>query len=362
MDERNIRALLHNLQCSVHKASYAGSSKRTRWLNISCPFAPFTHAKGSDTNPSFGITIIDDGRSHYKCLACGLKGRLSALPTKLGAYRKRDYSKLRHWAEMSEVQASINRPVVDWENDNLEYGDDTPDTKELPPARLVNNYPRALGLQYLRERGITWPTPLKLDLRYDDFQYRILFPVYDPQKRFRGFTGRSTLPTEKLHQKNPKVRDYYGLDKRKLFLGLRNGGTGPKIIVEGLFDYARLVQAGYTNTRAILGTSLTPEKIDILVSEGDPVYFFMDNDLAGWSALFGNLNEDNKLEKENSWAFQLYKEIPIWVVPYPREFDGTDPGSIKQSSLKKHIDRAWLFTGRVPMDAYGNQNLLPIRT
>lgn len=116
-----------------------------------------------------------------------------------------------------------------------------------------------------------------------------------------------------------------------------------------------MVQAGYTNTRAILGTSLTPEKLDILIDAGEPVYFFMDNDVAGWTALFGNPDEDGNLETENAWAFQLYTEIAVWIVPYPRSFDGTDPGSIPEERLKKHLDRAWLFTGKAPYDAAGNR-------
>lgn len=358
MDEKSILSLLHNLQVSLQGKSYAGSKKRTRWLNVSCPFAPFTHSKGSDNNPSFGITINDAGRSHYKCLSCGVKGRLSALPTKLGGYRKRDYTKLRHWAEMSELQAAVSRPVVDWEQASITQEEENARDEKLPAYNAIEGYPRAMGIPYLRERGIVWPTPLKLNLRYDSFQRRILFPCFDSKDRFRGFTGRSVLPAKRLSKENPKVRDYYGLDKRKLFLGLRGGGKGPKILVEGLFDYARLVQAGYTNTRAILGTALTPEKLDILIDEGDPVYFFMDNDLAGWNALFGTMDEDGKLDKDNSWAFNLYTEIPVWIVPYPNTFDGLDPGSILDRNVKKHIDRAWLFTGKVPLTSTNERHLM----
>lgn len=259
---------------------------------------------------------------------------------------------------MAELQASVSKPVIDWEAQSLEHDDDRTH-QSIPPPELINGYPLALGIPYLAKRGLHWPTPLKLGLRFDSFQNRVLFPCYDKLGRFRGFTGRSVSPPERLSKKNPKVRDYHGLDKRKLFLGLPRGGSGKKLIVEGLIDYGNLVQSGYTNTRAILGTSLTPEKIDILIDEGDPVYFFMDNDKAGWSALFGNLNEDDQLETENAWAFQLYEEIAVWIVPYPNAFDGTDPGSLSKEALKKHIDRAWLFTGKAPYDLSGNPTFVP---
>lgn len=360
MDEDNIKHMLHQLGVPMQRYSFTGSAKHTRWLNVSCPFAPFTHAKGSDSNPSFGITISEDGRSYYKCLSCNMKGRLSALPTKLGGYRKKDYRKLRHWAEMAELQASIAKPTVDWEDDRTSEartdGKQT-DTK-LPDPALVREYPTAMGIPYLRERGLSFPTPLKLNLRYDDYQHRVLFPCYDRFDRFRGFTGRSVLPADALSKRNPKVRDYYGLNKRELFLGLPGSPKGKKLLSEGLIDYAKSIQYGYNAARAILGTSLTPEKIDILISEGDPVYFFMDNDLAGWQALFGVFDEEGELNTENSWVYNLYKELPVWIVPYPTPLDGTDPGSLSREEFNKCVDSAWLFMGKPPMDDLDQPHLM----
>lgn len=362
MDEKNLRHLLFSLKVSVQRATYTGSSKNTRWINISCPFAQWTHAKGSDNNPSFGITLVEDGRSHYKCLACGTKGRVSSLPTRLGGYRGENQSKLRHWAELTEMQIAISRPTIDWEAskgiDEDEHAERT--SKPLPSHDLVNGYPRALGLRYLRKRGIIWPTPLTLNLRYDDYQHRILFPCYDPLGRFRGFTGRSTLPASRLSKRNPKVRDYHGLDKRQLFLGLRGQYSGPTVITEGLFDYAAGVQAGFKNSKAILGTALTDEKVDILINAGNPVYFFMDNDRAGWNSLFGIFDKDGQLEKDNAWAYRLYQEIPVWIVPYPNPFDNLDPGSMSTETFRNHVKRAWLFTGQAPLDDMEEPHLLPL--
>lgn len=361
MDEQNVRYLLHQLGASVQRASYTGSKKRTRWMNVSCPFAPYTHAKGTDQNPSFGITLVEDARSHYKCLSCGMKGRLASLPTKLGSYRKKDYGKLRHWAEMHELQSSIGKPVTDWEMQE-EDGNHDANERELPDPSSINAYPRALGVQYLLRRGITWPTPLLLNLRFDGYQRRILFPCFDRWDRFSGFTGRSVRPASTYSKDNPKVRDYFGLDKRQLFLRLPGQQSGKKIITEGLVDFAKGVQFGYKNSHAILGTALTPEKIDILISEGDPCYFFMDNDLAGWQALFGvpKKDDENNYDTDQAWAYQLYKELPVWIVPYPKPFEqgAADPGSMSKEQFEASIKRAWLFTGRPPIDAYGNPHMM----
>lgn len=361
MDEANVRHMLHKLGINMQRATFTGSKKRTRWMNVSCPFAQFTHGKGTDINPSFGITLVDDGHSYYKCLSCGVKGKLAAMPTKLGAYRKKDYSELRHWAELHELQSSISKPVTDWEDQEVNTDNGIQATRQLPNATVIETYPRALGVPYLRERGIQWPTPLLLDLRFDNYQHRVLFPCYDRHDRFSGFTGRSVLDESHYSKANPKVRDYYGLDKRQLFLRLPGRQHGKKIVCEGLIDYAKLVQCRYLNTHAILGTALTPEKIDILISEGDPVYFFMDNDIAGWTALFGVRNEEGDgWNRDNAWAYKLYRELPVWIIPYPGNFTrkGSDPGSLTKKTIDECIKRAWIFTGKPPMDDLGVPNMM----
>jgi hypothetical protein len=213
-----------------------------------------------------------------------------------------------------------------------------------------------MGHAYLRERGITWQSSLLCDLRYDPGERRIVFPVYDRYENFVGATGRSTRKgNSSTRGSDPKVKDYYGLPKRAVFLRLPSNRHGPRIIVEGLFDYARLVGFGYRNTHAILGTAYTPEKGDILIADGEPVFFLMDNDLAGWQALFGRKEDnDGRFNTEGAWAYELYKEIPTWIVPYPVVFDGTDPGSLQAEEVRKMLSRAWLFTGRAPLDPAGN--------
>ncbi len=353
MDEKSIRHLLTRLSIPHQKVTYTGSKQRTRWMTVSCPFAPWTHAKKTDANPSFGITIKDGDRSAYKCLSCGLKGRLSGLPTRLGGYRKADYSKIRKWAEMAEFSASMNRPLPKWE-DADPVAIDHNESSERHVEGTVHSFPLALESRYLRKRGLSYIDIVRMNIRYDHYRQRVLFPVYDNSDVFRGFTGRSILNRKTWTKEIPKVKDYYGLNKRELFLKLLGKHDGIKLVGEGLFDFATFVRFGYLNSRAILGTALTDEKISILVDEAEPVYFFMDNDLAGWQALFGNIDKDGELETLNAWAFRLYREIPVWIVPYKTRLTGEDPGSI---SSKEELDRmvrsAWLFTGEAPFDRAG---------
>lgn len=361
MDEANIRHFLNAAQVSVRGAIKTGNRKKTVWLNVSCPFAPWTHEKGTDSHPSFGITINDAGRSHYRCLTCGMKGRLAGIVTKLGRYRDKDYSKLRHWAELTELQSGIGRPIPNWDDDSLAI-DYKAEPAEAPKAPMhVNDagFASAVGHPYLRQRGIDWVTTFKLDLRFDEFQRRVLFPCYNRYDEFCGFTGRSVLKGNNATRgNNPKVRDYYGLDKRAMFLRMPGRQQGRKLIGEGLFDYGRFVRAGFNNAHGILGTSLTEEKIDILLEEADPCFFFMDNDQAGWQALFGVHDEKSgELNTENGWAWRLYRELPVWIVPYPSDFDKSDPGSLAPARIRNAVKKAWLFTGKPPYNEVGGMTL-----
>jgi hypothetical protein len=271
--------------------------------------------------------------------------------------RNKDYGKYRKWAELAELQAAISRPVPTWESDIATYDEETRTEIARPVSVNSTGYPRALGHPYLRERGINWQTVLYADLRYDAFQKRILFPCYDGNESFVGFTGRSTRKgNNKTKGNDPKVRDYYSLPKRSIFLRVKGASNrlGKRIIVEGLFDYVHLLQSGYHAASAILGTASTQEKIDLLVKEGDPVYFFMDNDIAGWQSLFGTFGSEGQLETENAWAYQLYREIPVWIVPYKTVFDGTDPGSLSTEEIHTRVSKAWLFTGKAPLARNGS--------
>jgi len=361
MDEANVRYLLSQLKIPHNNATFTGSVKRTRWMTISCPFAPWTHQKKTDNHPSFGITLKDGDRSAYKCLSCGLKGRLSSLPTRLGGYRKLDYSKIRRWAEMTEFQTGISKPVPKWEDADpvaIDYSKKAIG-REAPPISALSEYPIALGSEYLRERGIAYIDVMRMNIRYDAYQRRVLFPVYDRHDTFQGFTGRSVLHKKKWTKEYPKARDYHGLNKRDVFLKLPGQHGGKKVITEGIFDYATSVHHRYYNARAILGTSLTDEKVEILTEEGEPVYFFMDNDLAGWQALFGVFDADENLKTDLAWAFRLFREIPVWIVPYRTNLTGEDPGGIlDRAAFDAHIKRAWLFTGKAPLTVDGRPSML----
>ena len=333
------------------------------WHNVRCPFAPWYHKKGVDNHPSFGISVSDENRSYYKCLSCGAKGSLALLPAKLGKLRGVDYSELVQWAERAEYEDNGPPTVPEWETDYLP--DQKKPKKEITKSKIVNTkFGGALGHPYLRKRGYSARDSVLLDLRFDEVQQRILFPVYNQLLQLEGYTGRSVMPDKFITKGsgvNPKSRDYGGLQKERLLLFSKrwaeSGRKGRIILSEGPFDYARNVQAGFLGAHAIMGASLTQYKVDYFIELNRPVTLFLDDDVAGDAAMFGNINAETGLRESlhNSWAEQLYKHVPVWIAKYPvkaRLENRTDPDSLTVAEIRESIKNAWLYTGRFSLPEY----------
>lgn len=296
-----------------------------KWINASCPLARWTHASGSDRNPSFGV--LTGERSVFHCLACHKAGPLTRLLELLEDYSGDDYSDLRAEIEGDELLA----PKIhsEWRGDRQIINADA--LGEPVDEEILEVYDTAAGHPYLAKRGVLDETAEEIGLRVDPDNHgeeRILFPVYATTGDFYGFTGRATSPTA-----TPKVRDYFGLDKHLLLLGshLISNSPGTRIIlVEGLFDYAILCQLGYPSV-ASMHARVTSAQAQILKEIGAPVVIFYDNDKAG--------QEGTALAVKDLKGF-----VPVLGVTYPSDKRlGNDPGSLPDDVIDQMISDAVLL-------------------
>ena len=124
---------------------------------------------------------------------------------------------------------------------------------------------------------------------YDRFRSRIIFPIFDISMQVIGFGGRvmdDSLPKYLNSPETPvynKSRSLYGLHMAKG----KCRETRTVFIVEGYFDLLALHQHGIQNSVATLGTSLTPEHVQILrgfIGENGRVVLVYDSDIAGIKA------------------------------------------------------------------------------
>lgn len=167
---------------------------------------------------------------------------------------------------------------------------------------------------------------------YDVFRSRIMFPLYDSSSRVVGFSGR-IFPDDNESAKylnSPetelfvKSRILYGYDKAKQSIRKHNFS----ILVEGQMDVVMSHQAGYTNTVAVSGTSLTSDHLNLIGRLSNNIVMAFDSDRAGIASV----------GKSAMMALSKGMDVKITSLPY-----GVDPADLikdSEDSWKQAIKEA----------------------
>lgn len=298
-----------------------------RWVGLHCPLAPWTHASGRDSSPSAGVSVKDGDVSVFHCYGCHTKGPLAYLLKEIEKYTGDNLSKIIRSIDGEEF---IGGALPDWGARDITRKA----TVFLDKEEYLDLYEPAEGHWYLKQRGITDATVRKLQLRVDpadsQMEERIMFPVFSPRGELYGFSGRAVYPSAEL-----KVRDYHGLPKAKCLLGchLLEKRSPFVIVVEGLFDYARLAQYDLPVV-ATMHAGLTEYQSAELRSIGLPVIEMYDNDTAGKAA-------------KSAIVKALDRRLPLSLTKYPRRGDvrnplpaAKDPDGLSLEEVVWMIDRA----------------------
>ncbi len=278
-----------------------------------CPF----HGEKS---PSFHC---EDKKGRYHCFGCGVSGDHFRFLTEL------DGLSFPEAVERVADMAGVAMPVRDVAEEQRErQRARLTDVVEMATTFFQERMQGADGARaraYLRDRGLTPATQQSFRLgyapdsrnalkeflagrgvgkneieacglvvsgedvpvSYDRFRDRIMFPIPDSRGKIIAFGGRAMSPevsakylnspeTELFHKGNVL---YNFARARK---AVARGGT--VIAVEGYMDVIALVQAGFENVVAPLGTALTENQMELLWRlAGEPVLCF-DGDGAGLKA------------------------------------------------------------------------------
>ena len=126
---------------------------------------------------------------------------------------------------------------------------------------------------------------------YDRFRDRVIFPIEDVRGQVVAFGGRvvgSPASDAPKYVNSPESPIY---TKGELLYGLARGKNairreGEAILVEGYTDAVSLAAAGFENTVAVLGTSVTDEQARQLARYTRRVILVFDPDAAGLRAAF----------------------------------------------------------------------------
>lgn len=276
-----------------------------KWVGLQCPLAPWKHASGRDSSPSAGVSVNEDGTSIFNCYGCHSKGPVTYLLKELEKFTGENYAALIRAIDGEEF---LGGSIPEWGAKRKHEGK----TVFLDKEQYLNLYDSAEGHWYLKERKIKDSTARKLNLLVDpedsQLEERILFPVFDKTGELYGFSGRAVFKTAEL-----KVRDYHGLPKAKVLLGehLIEPSDPYVIVVEGLFDYARLVQYNLPVV-ATMHAGLTDYQAAKLLNLGLPIIEMYDNDAAGVGA-------------KEVLAKGIHGKLPISATKYPKRGDKKRP-------------------------------------
>lgn len=355
MKEDDVRSILRRANIP-----YRGRMSAKGWIAFPCQLAPWFHRSGRINPKQADAAVLVDpkGPSIWKCQSCGNTGRLSTLVRQLTRYRDGAANEqLADEAEKAEMGAMLDVP--EWDAPREDNGSKL--SEPLDEEMYEGTYPLAVdsaeALDYLRSRGITYDTAEKLDLLFDpDDTFRgrdgvvyssprVLFPVRDHEAKLYGWTGRDITGQAQL-----KVKDYFGLPKRHLILGEHRWRPGmPKLIVEGLFGYAHLVEIGaeeYCDIGAILGSTMTDEKAERLRMHGCSTFLLFDNDPAGEQGIFGTVHKTTGVRDESSGAIaKLMGHVPVMVPSWPvyaHEVEREDGTMIEAGTQKVDPDQLTL--------------------
>lgn len=133
-----------------------------------------------------------------------------------------------------------------------------------------------------------------IDVPYDRFRNRIMFPIEDLRGRVVAFGGRAldkNTPAKYLNSPETVLFHkgrilYNAASARKNNRSVEGKKAHPVIVVEGYTDVIALTKAGFERVVAPLGTALTEEQIGLLWQmEYEPILCF-DGDDAGLKAAY----------------------------------------------------------------------------
>ncbi|GAC15397.1 DNA primase [Aliiglaciecola lipolytica] len=183
--------------------------------------------------------------------------------------------------------------------------------------------------------------------RYDFFRDRIMFPIRDKRGRVIGFGGRVLEDGGPKYLNSPETRifhkghELYGFYQAKQ----ANRKLERLMIVEGYMDVVALAQFGIDYAVASLGTSTTPEHIQMLFRAAPEIICCYDGDRAGRDAAWRAL--ENALPQLKDGVEMKFLFLP----------DGEDPDTLVRKTGKAEFETL-LSEKSVPLSQFFFENLI----
>ena len=266
-----------------------------------CPF----HKGGQETKPSFSINLE---KGVWQCFTCHESGTLPRLLKLL------EVPKATIASEMLVIKPHLDarREIYEATKANS-FRDKTPfETQTVLPEEILGVYD--LPPQKLIDDGFDPKLLRSLDIGYDRNNERIMYPLRDIKGDLAGFSGGATKtgqwPKYKVYQggridlEGRRIKGDFGdwFDARFPGYTCENhrmlwhydavqprtlkmsDGADTIYLVEGFKACLWMIQNGYQNTVALMGSYISDTQQSLLHPFGGTIILCLDNDDAGRAA------------------------------------------------------------------------------
>jgi DNA primase len=317
--------------------------QRGKWVVCKCPF----HKDGQEAHPSFGVNIEDGG---FNCYSCHEKGDIARLLSLLGASRQTIDEELKDIAEELKQVKESN------EIKSKHY------FSGLDPFRTIRPIPEVILGVYqwaptaLLDKGFNQKLLEEMEIGYDKINERVTYPLRDAYGTLAGISGgavrKDQFPKYKVYQGGKTVGtrwvtgdfgewfdkehpnytlmnhtmlwNYHNVFDRLMGLSRKE----PIYLVEGFKACLWMIQSGFENTVACMGSSLS-EHQQRLLHRFTTIVLCFDNDDAGRKATV----KSGKLLWEPFYG-------RIKVLQYPLDHNNTQPDDYPPEQLQQMVQQA----------------------
>ena len=295
-----------------------------------CPF----HKEGQERNASFYVNI-DNGL--WFCHGCGEKGTFVQLLKRLGA-KSEKIELILEMAKAEQPQEKIERVFNHHATHTI--SETILGALDFCPEELLQ---AGFDMKILRS----------LDVGFDKQAMRITFPIRDLYGTLVGIAGRTVVDAyprylvyrpqdlarfapddDPLKYSSHQLKNHdHVWNLHNVFPDLFYGDLDAVIVVEGYKACIWMIQHGFTNTVALMGSRMTAKQEALLTKFSGSIFLCLDNNEAGQKGTF-EIGRDLAKHGHN-----------IWVFRYPADVsESAQPDNLDANELRSGLDNSSPFS------------------
>lgn len=313
--------------------------KKSGNIMASCPFAAWTHTRGTDTHPSFSISVNSNGPSRWRCFTCNESGNTSVglvfrVKDKGGPFKRHLIDRIK--AHEGEAPSTRMKKLGSWEDQRPQKLVGSSDWKvEGYEAKFdLKDFEHCLKSvpRYAIDRGITVEQAIRWRIGFDKERNRLFFPIFDEGQKLVGWSGRAIYPDQ-----DPKYLHAQYMRRDKYMYGecMVDHGVSRAYLMEGFMDVLNLDRFGAKNCLAVLGVGCSQGHVEKLSRWFKEVVILPHNDWREFSEeQKAEMRAAGKKPAGEDMAEKYGKALRSWgvrVIIAPTVPDKKDPGEWSRS-------------------------------